>query len=87
MKILEKAGSVLGSDDLEVDVEHEAGFISQFPLAAVEVAPDEIVFQLAERHTACLAQDKCKPPAPAPSDFSPLKFNFREAPSPAKCCA
>ena len=87
LKILEKAGPVLGSDDLAVDVEHEVGFISQFPLASVEVTSGEIVLQLAERNTACLAQDKCEPPSPAPSDFNPLKFNFREAPSPAKCCA
>ena len=86
-KILEKAGPVLGSDELEVDVEHEVGVITQFPLASVEVAPDEIILRLAERHTACLAQDKCGSTPTAPSDFNPLKFNFGEAPSPANCCA
>src|SRR5882757_9725532 len=32
LKILDKAKPFLASDDLEVDVEHEAGYISQFPL-------------------------------------------------------
>src|SRR5450755_1869816 len=34
VKILEKAKSFLESDDLEVDVEHEVGYISQFPLGS-----------------------------------------------------
>jgi len=45
LKILDKAKSVLGSDNLEVDVEHEIDCISQFPLEAVEVSPSlEIKF-------------------------------------------
>lgn len=35
LRILEKATPILGSDDLEVDVEHEAGLISQYPLMEV----------------------------------------------------
>src|SRR5688572_20143600 len=34
LKILHKAAPVLETDDLEVDVEHEVEFISQFPLAS-----------------------------------------------------
>ena len=86
LKILDKAKSFLASDDLEVDVEHEAGFISQFPLESVEVLRYAIILHLGTRHTACLAPDKCLPaPKPAP-DFSPLKFNFREQPESAGCC-
>jgi arsenate reductase len=85
-KILEKAKSFLASDDLEVDVEHEVGFISQFPLESVEVLPHEIILHLTERHTACLAMDKCLPPAKPASDFNPLKFNFREQPASTGCC-
>ncbi len=84
LKILEKAKSFLGSDDLEVDVEHEVGFISQFPLESVEVLPDEIILHLTKRHTACLAMDKCLPAAKPAPEFSPLKFNFREPSS--DCC-
>lgn len=87
VKILEKAASVLASDELEVDVEHEVGFITQFPLASVEVVADEIILRLTERHTACLALDKCKPSQATPSEFSPLKFNFTEKQPPTKCCA
>ena len=85
-KIFDKAESLLLTDDLDVDIEHEVGVITQFPLGAVEVVNNEIIFHLTERHTACLAMDKCLPPA-APSEFSPLKFNFKEAPPAAKCCA
>jgi arsenate reductase len=84
LKILEKAKSFLASDDLEVDVEHEAGFISQFPLESVEVLPDEIILHLSERHTACLAMEKCLPPAKPAQEFSPFRFNFREQSS--DCC-
>src|SRR5436305_15094515 len=35
-KILELAAPVLQSEELEVDVEHEVGVISQFPLGSVE---------------------------------------------------
>jgi hypothetical protein len=85
VKILEKAKSFLVSDDLEVDVEHEVGVISQFPLESIEVAPSELILHLTERHTACLAMDKCKPPTP--SDFNPLKFNFGEKQTSSGCCA
>lgn len=82
-KILDKAGSVLGPDDLEVDIEHEAGYISQFPLKSAEVSANGIVLRLTERRTACLAEDKCKP-AKAP-EFNLLKFNPREGQQSA-CC-
>ena len=86
-KIFTKAGEVLLTDDLEVDVEHEVGFITQFPLGAAEVTNNEIIFRLTERHTACLAMDKCLPSAAPPSEFSPLKFNFAETSAAKKCCA
>jgi len=85
-KILDKAGPILQSDDLDVDIEHEIGFITQFPLASVEVLPNEIILRLVERHTACLALDKCKPAAAPLSDLNPMKFNFREN-QPSACCA
>ena len=84
-KILEIAAPILRSADLEVDVEHELEHITQFPLAAAEVSAGEVVLHLAERHTACLAMDKCKPPSKPLSDLNPLKFNFRESPA-SGCC-
>lgn len=71
--ILNKAGPLLLTDDIEVDVEHEVQFISQFPLESMEVADSHLLFKLGERHTACLALDKCKPPAsPQSIFFKPL---------------
>ena len=83
-QILELAAPVLGPDDLEVDVEHEVGFITQFPLDTVEVTDSGIILRLSERRTACLAPEKCKPPKKAVSDFNPLKFEFRQPAS--GCC-
>ena len=85
LKILEKAGSFLASDDLEVDVEHEIEFISQFPLESVEVLPDRIVLHLGERHTACLAPDRCMPALTTPAHFDPRNLNFSEQSS-SSCC-
>jgi hypothetical protein len=87
VKILEKAKSFLASDDLEVDVEHEVGYISQFPLASVEVIQNEIILHLEVRHTACLAMDKCMPASTPASDSSPLKFNLCDPSESADCCA
>lgn len=64
LKILVKASSVLKSEDLEVDFEHEVGTTSLFPLESVEPVEGELVFRLATRKTACLAEDKCmRPPS------------------------
>jgi Family of unknown function (DUF6428) len=84
-KILEKAKSFLLTDDLEVDVEHEAPYISQFPIASAETAGDELLVHLTVRHTACLALDKCKPAA-AVSDLNPMKFHFQAKQPSSGCC-
>ena len=60
--ILKKAQPILLTEDLEVDVEHEVTFISQFPLSRVEANDHEITLRLSVRHTACLAPEKCCPP-------------------------
>ena len=72
--ILVKAESILMTDELEVDVEHESGLISQYPLEAIEQRDEELVLKLTSRHTACLAEDRCLPKKPRPSlnDFKPL---------------
>jgi Family of unknown function (DUF6428) len=78
LKILGKAEAILGTDELEVDIEHQAGFISQFPLDSIGVLPSEIIFHLTERHTACLAPDKCLPAKTPASGFDVLKFDPQE---------
>lgn len=62
LAILDKSASFLGPDDLEVDVEHEAPFISQFPIEKVAVEDESLTIHLGVKHTACLAEDRCLPP-------------------------
>ena len=57
--IMRVAAGLLGSDDLPVEVEYEAGVISQYPLGGVEVTPSGLLFHLGTKHTACLAPEKC----------------------------
>ena len=80
--ILNKAASFLGTDDIEVDVEHEVQFISQFPLESVEPDGRQLLLKFTERHTACLALEKCAPPPRTESIlFKPLPVIGQ------KCCA
>jgi len=84
LKILEKAAFFLETEDIEVDVEAEAPFISQFPIAVAEPEGDTLMFNLDIRHTACLAEDKCIRPVPVKESkfFKPLATL-----QPAKCCS
>src|ERR1700722_19361341 len=58
LAILDKSASFLEADNLEVDVEHEAPFISQFPISGAEADGDVLLVRLGIKHTACLAEDK-----------------------------
>lgn len=79
--ILNKSSSFMQTEDIEVDVEHEAPVISQFPVAAVAPEDGTLVVKLRTRHTACLAQDKCLPPQQPVYRSIP---DFRK--SAAQCC-
>jgi hypothetical protein len=79
LKILEKAASFLQTDDLEVDVEHELDYITQFPIALAEASDGEMVIQLSSRHADCLAKEKCCAPTPK-YDFNPMKLQFKATP-------
>jgi hypothetical protein len=57
--ILKLAGKVLPSNDLEVEVEFEAPYISQFPIESAEAQGDAVVFHLTTKHTDCLAKEQC----------------------------
>ena len=59
LKILEMGASVMPGDFLPVEVEYEAGVISQYPLAAVEAGEEVVILKLGTKHTDCLAKDKC----------------------------
>lgn len=58
--IMEIAAPLLQSDELPVEVEYEAGVISQYPIGGMEVTPSGLLFYLGTKHTACLAPEKCK---------------------------
>ncbi|MEY4668659.1 MAG: hypothetical protein RL518_1358 [Pseudomonadota bacterium] len=66
-KILEKAGQVLGDEDLEVDVEHDVGFVTQFSLKGATLQGTEVVLSLQGKNTACLAPELCCPTPSEPS--------------------
>ena len=57
--ILDLGQSILPSDDLEVEVEWDCCVISQYPISSAEVSGDRIEFQLGDKHTDCLAKEKC----------------------------
>ena len=65
LAIFDKAGPIQLRDDLEVDVEHEVGFVTQMPLESAVAQGGELRLCLGLRHTDCLAQDRCQPAAPA----------------------
>jgi hypothetical protein len=82
LAILDKSASFLESENLEVDVEHEAPFISQFPITNVAAEGEVLTVHLGVKHTACLAEDKCLPPnLNKTSILTPLP-SFK----PSKCC-
>jgi hypothetical protein len=83
MKILNKAATVLQTDDLEMEVEHEAPFISHFPVDSVSVE-EEIVVRLGIKRTACLAADACGIPQPKKK---PIQFRPLASLTPNKCCS
>jgi hypothetical protein len=59
--IIDRAAPILGNDDLEVEVEYEEGFISQFPIESATQRGDTILFTLGTKHTDCLAKEICLP--------------------------
>jgi hypothetical protein len=57
--ILKLAGKVLPSDELEVEVEFESPYISQFPIEIAEAGDEAVIFHLTTKHTDCLAKEQC----------------------------
>src|SRR3984957_17388508 len=58
-KILELSSKVVPSEDLEVEVEYEPCAVAQYKVESAELAGDELRFQLAHKHTDCLAREAC----------------------------
>jgi hypothetical protein len=59
--ILAKAQPILGTDELDVEVEFESGFISQFPVVGAAIRGEALELQLGTKHTDCLAKEICTP--------------------------
>lgn len=57
--ILDLGRPILPTNDLEVEVEWDCCVISQYPIASARAIEDRLEFQLAARHTDCLAKEKC----------------------------
>jgi hypothetical protein len=58
-KILQLGDQVLPHDDLEVEVEYDCCVVAQYPIATAQWSGSQIEIQLGEKHTDCLAKDKC----------------------------
>jgi len=63
LAILDHASKVIGSDDLEMQIECQQGSISLFSIECMESREGVIVFALAAKQTACLAMETCLPEA------------------------
>lgn len=59
--IIEKAGDILGTDDPELQFECQEGTIGLFSVKGSEARDGSIVFELANKQTACLALEVCVP--------------------------
>lgn len=62
-KILAMAEPLLQGTDLPVEIEYEAGAISQYPLMSIDQSESGLLLQLVTKHTACLAEDRCRIPS------------------------
>jgi hypothetical protein len=60
-KVLENSRALFRGDDLDVEIEYEDGFISQFPVLEAAVEGQRLLFRLGAKHTDCLAKDVCLP--------------------------
>lgn len=59
--VLDLAAPLFQGDDLDVEIEYEDGFISQFPVIESGTQDGHLFFQLGTKHTDCLARDTCMP--------------------------
>ena len=57
--VLQVATPLFLGDDLDVEIEYEDGYLSQFPVVAASTEDDALIFQLGSKHTDCLAKDVC----------------------------
>jgi hypothetical protein len=61
--VLDRASTILQSEELPVEIEYEDFVVSQFPVEDVNAADGSLVFVLTTKHTDCLAKELCTPQA------------------------
>ncbi len=76
--ILDLSAKVVPSEDLEVEVEYEPCAVAQYKIESVGTDGNELRFQLAHKHTDCLAREAC--------GLTPKKSGCGCATSESKCC-
>ena len=57
--IIDLGQSIVPDGDLEVEVEWDCCVVSQYPIMSSRLVKDRVEFQLAAKHTDCLAKQKC----------------------------
>jgi hypothetical protein len=62
-RIIDLAAPLFDGEDPEVEIEHEAALLSQFPVENVRAEEGRLIVQLAAKHADCLAKDICIPAA------------------------
>jgi hypothetical protein len=71
-QIVRLAGDVLPSFTLPVEIEHEAGVISQYPMQSGSSDGQTLTLYAGSKHTACQAMDLCCAPEVAPVTGLPV---------------
>lgn len=78
------ADEVLPHRDLPVEIEHEKGVISQYPVRGATVEEGALVFNLGLKHTDCLAKELCLPGVCGPAADPEIKLVLNKEEG---CCA
>jgi hypothetical protein len=84
--ILRIAGDVLPSLDLPVEIEHEAGVVSQYPVMTASSDGQTLTLTTGLKHTACLAMDLCCAPTTPAATEDKRRVKAGACCSPASGC-
>lgn len=66
LQVLGRGESLLGSDELPLEVEHDFPLLTAFPVLGCKVEPEGLVFLLGSTKADCLAPEVCVPQACRP---------------------
>ncbi len=57
--IIQKGMKLFETTEIPLEVEYDNGLISQYPIVEASTGKSAVILQLASKHTACLAPDRC----------------------------